>query len=509
VADRLRPGDVVGGFRVERVIGAGPRAVVYEATQLGLNRSVALKLLPSEPKLALSAWPDHPHVVSMYAAGGSEHGQFVAMQLVRGRTLAELLKAGKLQSRKSVAVLKQVAQALDALHRLGVVHRGVEAHNVFVNDDGHALVTDVGLGSAPATPEADRAAFEALVEECLGELWPGPADPPPSSAATIVERAVRALPDRPRRRWLSLGAAAVAGGTAVVVTAAVVGDSDNGPRGAPPILRGAQVLGSRLHATGVDSLDCQGRPPTGASQECTLVQTRLPGQRLRAERSGAIRRWVVRGARGELALLVLRRKGRQFVSVARTPYELVPDRGVHALTANLPIRAGELVGLQVAPGAELGVHRGVTGAATARSFGPLTFAVRPVHRGPGTGFDHELLLRVEYLPGARATVPGRLSRLAARRAPNGVRLDERVVEPRRGLVRTVAVVRVGDRVAVDLFDGGRRLERLPVRDADAGGRLLSWDSIGEPTVHLSWRNPGGRVIAHDYAVGSRSLFPSG
>jgi hypothetical protein len=500
---------VVAGFRVERVIGAGPRSVVYEATQLGLTRPVALKLLPAEPELTPLAWPDHPHVVSMYAAGSSEHGQFIAMQLVRGKTLAALLRAGKVQPEGLVALLEQVATALDASHRAGVVHRGVEAHNVLV-DDGHAFVTDVGLGSGPATPEADRAAFEALAAECLGELWPGPADPRPSSAAAIAERAARALPDRPLRRWLRRSIPVIAGGTAAAVVAAVVfGGSGEESPDAPPVLRGAQVLGSALPATSVASLDCEGRPPTGASQECTLVQTRLPGRPLRAGRSGVIRRWVVRGARGELALHVLRRRGGQLVSIARTPYELVQDRGVHALTANLPIRAGQIVGLQVAPGAEIGVRRGVKDAATARSFGPLTFALRPVHRGAGTGFDHELLLRAEYLPGAQATVPGRLSGLAAREAPDGLRLHERDVEPRRGRFRTVAVVRVGERIVVDLFDRGRRLERLPISDADARGRLLAWNSIGEPTVHLSWRNPGGRVIAHDYAVGLRSVFPSG
>jgi hypothetical protein len=222
-----------------------------------------------------------------------------------------------------------------------------------------------------------------------------------------------------------------------------------------------------------------------------------------------IRRWVVRGARGELALHVLRLRRRQLVSIARTPYELVPDRGIHTLPANLPIRAGELVGLQVAPGAEIGVRRNVLGAATARLFGPLTFALRPVQRGAGTGFDHELLLRAEYLPGARVTVAGRLSGLAARQAPSGVRLGERDVEPRRGRVRTVVVARVGGQIAVDLFDRGERLERIPVADASARGRLLAFDSFGEPAVHLSWRNPGAGVIGHDYAVGLRSILPSG
>jgi hypothetical protein len=72
----------------------------------------------------------------------------------------------------------------------------------------------------------------------------------------------------------------------------------------------------------------------------------------------------------------------------------------------------------------------------------------------------------------------------------------------------VAVVALGERIALDLLDGRRRLVRLPLADVDGRGRLLGFDSEGEPSVRLRWREPGGGVVSHDYAVGSRSLAQS-
>ena len=90
----MERGTEIAGFRVENVLGRGHATVVYEATQVDLDRRVALKLLPSDPtlgeRLRHLRWPEHPNVVSLYAAGVSEHGGFLAMQLVHGRRLAEL-----------------------------------------------------------------------------------------------------------------------------------------------------------------------------------------------------------------------------------------------------------------------------------------------------------------------------------------------------------------------------------------------------------------------------------
>src|SRR5690242_16568637 len=83
-------GAELSGFRLERLIGHGRESVVFEATQLNLERRVAFKLIPERPDGARLRWPEHPHVVSLYAAGPCEYGYFVAMQLIRATSLAKL-----------------------------------------------------------------------------------------------------------------------------------------------------------------------------------------------------------------------------------------------------------------------------------------------------------------------------------------------------------------------------------------------------------------------------------
>ena len=220
--------------------------------------------------------------------------------------------------------------------------------------------------------------------------------------------------------------------------------------------------------------------------------------------AGVIRKWVVRGARGELALQVIRGRGGRYVSIARSPYERVPDEGVHVLPANLAVRAGDRIGVQLAPGAAIGIRAGVPGAATARWLGQLYLEPRPIERGEGTGFDHEILLRADYTPGASPASAGRLTGRAARRAPAGQELLSRTIEV-RGRLRRVAVVTLSDAVAVDLFAGDRRLARVTAPEADPGGWPLNLTTLGLRYPTLRWRNPGGRTITHEYSVGARTL----
>lgn len=486
----LEPGAEVAGFRVEGVLGRGSRSVVYEATQHGLERRIALKLLAADPVLAARfqqlQWPEHPNVVRLFGAGAWEQGQFFAMQLVAGPTLADLLATGALDAERLGEILAGVSAALDFAHRAGIVHGSLSARNVLIGSDGRALLTDFGLGDNDASAETDRAALAALARSAA-EALPAPQQ-------------------RGRRRMLMAGM-----GVAAVIAAAATllgGPSVKSDR-APAVLPGARVLGSSLPAGGVDSLDCEGQVATGASRQCTLIQTRLGGRAVVATSDGAIRRWAVRGAHGELALQVLRRHGSVFQAITRTDFARIPDERLHVLAANLPIRAGDVVGLQVTPGAAVGVRRAVKGATTARSFAALTFKARTFDRGARSGFDYEVLLRVEYEPGARATVSGLLSGRAAAKAPAGQELVSRDVEPLQGQVRTLALVALPGAIAVDLFNSGRRLERLVVAGADVRGRVLGFDTFGEPIVRLRWRNPDGQSVARDYAVGSRSIAPSG
>jgi Protein kinase domain/Domain of unknown function (DUF4440) len=153
----LQPGAQVGGYRIERRLGQGGMGVVYEATQLSLQRRVALKVLSPElsadPAFGerfrregrLQATIEHPHIVTVYEAGEVPEGLFIAMRLVRGRTLKALVAGGPLPPDRLVRLLGPVADALDAAHEAGLVHRDVKPQNILVGDGDRPYLSDFGL----------------------------------------------------------------------------------------------------------------------------------------------------------------------------------------------------------------------------------------------------------------------------------------------------------------------------------------------------------------------------
>ena len=150
-------GETFAGYRIESVVGRGGMGVVYRATDLRLERPVALKLVApelaedevfrrrflKEPKLAAAL--DHPNVVPIYEAGEHDGRLYLAMRFVDGSDLRTLLRSEGVAVERAVAILAQVAGALDAAHRRGLVHRDVKPANVLVDEDGHAYLTDFGV----------------------------------------------------------------------------------------------------------------------------------------------------------------------------------------------------------------------------------------------------------------------------------------------------------------------------------------------------------------------------
>jgi YVTN family beta-propeller protein len=152
------PGDLFAGYRVESPVGRGGMGVVYRATDLSLERPVALKLIAPElaederfrarflrePRLAAAL--DHPNVIPIYEAGEHDGQLYLAMRFVEGSDLKSVLeRGGKLGPERAIAVLAQVAGALDAAHRRALVHRDVKPANVLIDEDGHAYLTDFGI----------------------------------------------------------------------------------------------------------------------------------------------------------------------------------------------------------------------------------------------------------------------------------------------------------------------------------------------------------------------------
>src|SRR5439155_19812545 len=135
----------------------GGMAVVYSARHQNVDRQVALKVLAEElsssPEFVdrfrregrLQASLDNPHAVTVYEAGESEHGLYLAMQLVPGPTLALLFQERALDAARGLALLGQVGDALDAAHAAGLVHRDVKPQNVLVGNSEDAYLGDFGL----------------------------------------------------------------------------------------------------------------------------------------------------------------------------------------------------------------------------------------------------------------------------------------------------------------------------------------------------------------------------
>ncbi len=158
---QLGPGTTVGGYRVEALIGRGGMGAVYRAVEEGLERQVALKVIA--PELAsderfrerflreskIAASLDHPHVVPIYQAGEEDGVLFLAMRYVEGTDLARVIaEEGALDPGRACAFLSEVAEALDAAHEKGLVHRDVKPSNVLIAVAGgreHCYLSDFGL----------------------------------------------------------------------------------------------------------------------------------------------------------------------------------------------------------------------------------------------------------------------------------------------------------------------------------------------------------------------------
>jgi tetratricopeptide (TPR) repeat protein len=150
----LDPGAKLGGYTIDTVLGRGGMGTVYRAKQLALNREVALKLLASEfagddefrerflRECELAASLDHPNVVPVYDAGEADGALYIAMRYVPGIDLRSMIRReGRLSPHLAIAVLEQVAAALDAAHALGLVHRDVKPSNVLIADEHGAEAT--------------------------------------------------------------------------------------------------------------------------------------------------------------------------------------------------------------------------------------------------------------------------------------------------------------------------------------------------------------------------------
>jgi eukaryotic-like serine/threonine-protein kinase len=149
---------ILGRYRLERRLGAGGFGVVWLAWDEKLEREVAVKAIPLENgggerverEARAAARLNHPGIVGIYELAHDEHDVYLVSELVRGRTLAELLRAGAVADRDVARIGMALCDALDHAHQRGVIHRDVKPQNVMVVADpaaglGFAKLADFGV----------------------------------------------------------------------------------------------------------------------------------------------------------------------------------------------------------------------------------------------------------------------------------------------------------------------------------------------------------------------------
>src|SRR3712207_2039152 len=153
-----------GRYRILRKLGSGGMANVYLAEDEDLGRRVAIKILNDryatddsfnerfrrEAKSAAAL--SHPNIVSIYDRGDAEGRPYIAMEVIEGRSLKELIVAsGSLPIAQAIEYAKQILNALRFAHRNGIIHRDIKPHNILLGAEDRLKVTDFGIARAGAS----------------------------------------------------------------------------------------------------------------------------------------------------------------------------------------------------------------------------------------------------------------------------------------------------------------------------------------------------------------------
>jgi eukaryotic-like serine/threonine-protein kinase len=168
----------LGRYRLVSLLGEGGMGQVYKAYDAALGRHVAVKILPAElvtdatrvsrfiQEARAASALNHPNVIVVHdigeerVPGRSDSIHFIAMELIDGATLREVISGGAIEIRKALGIMLQVAEALTAAHAAGIVHRDLKPENIMVLPSGYAKVLDFGLAKLRAHPESEVSATE-------------------------------------------------------------------------------------------------------------------------------------------------------------------------------------------------------------------------------------------------------------------------------------------------------------------------------------------------------------
>ncbi|HEX4449963.1 MAG TPA: serine/threonine-protein kinase [Kofleriaceae bacterium] len=213
----VAPGDRIGRYALERVIGSGGFGVVFAARDEALGRRVAIKLSRGaatpdvleriEREGRIAAQLNHPNLVTLYDSGAAFGLPFLVLELLDGETLAARLARGPIEPPRALEIVAEVARALVPVHAANIVHLDLKPSNVFVTTDGRIKVLDFGLARLRDVSDGRRAGTPGFMapEQERGEDVDARADvfalgvmldrmiasdaPVPAGIRAIVERA--------------------------------------------------------------------------------------------------------------------------------------------------------------------------------------------------------------------------------------------------------------------------------------------------------------------------------
>jgi len=193
----LTSGTKLGPYEIQDKLGAGGMGEVYRARDMRLDRTVAVKVLPSHlasnPDLkarfqrearAISAL-QHPHICVLHDVGSQDDVDYLVMEFLEGETLAERLRKGALPLDQFVKIGVQITGALDKAHRAGIVHRDLKPGNIMLTKSGAKLL-DFGLAKPVTMTAAGSSNSTPLLSAALTISSPSPQNSPLTSAGSIV-----------------------------------------------------------------------------------------------------------------------------------------------------------------------------------------------------------------------------------------------------------------------------------------------------------------------------------